>query len=98
MWYGYAILRQPLPGNCSSCGDGCVGFVDLIMPSRVDNVDKCIQSGWNVGGSGGIPGPNATIPGGSSAIPGSNPKNPVVLPNTITTAPSGQNVRGYIYP
>ena len=96
MWYGYATLRQPLPGNCSSCADGCVGFVDLIMPSRVASVDKCIQSGWNA--AGGIPGPNATIPGPASPIPGSNPKNPVTLPNKITTAPSGQIIRGYIYP
>lgn len=51
-WYGFATLKQPVPcgGNntstSSSCGEGCCGFMDLLLPSKVGAVDTCITNSW----------------------------------------------------
>lgn len=86
MWYGYAVLQQPLPGSCSTCGDGCVGFVDLLLPTRAAQVDKCIQSGWKGGGAQGsgfpaIPGQTLPSTGGQTIyVPGKGLVNPAPSP------------------
>jgi hypothetical protein len=51
-WYGYATLRQPVPCGSNpsgNCGEGCCGFLDLLLPGNVAKVDKCISSGWSSG-------------------------------------------------
>lgn len=78
-WYGYAVLQQPVPCPTGSsqdqCGaDGCTGFMDLILPSRISVVDKCIQQNWNKNNFSG----SGTIgPPGSPTGPGTPGNNPV---------------------
>lgn len=55
-WYGYATIQQPVNG-------GCVGFVDLIMPSKVAKVDACIQSNWGKTGNSLSASPLGPTPG-----------------------------------
>lgn len=75
IWYGYVTLRQPVPcsGNNpgSNCGEGCIGFVDLLTPSKVKSVNDCIKNGYNQYVSGQVivpytPG-NSGLPTGTQA-------------------------------
>ena len=89
-WYGYATLQQPLPGSCSTCGNGCVGFIDLLWPSRVAKVDMCMQAGWN---DSNVAADNHPMPGGTD-----NQGNPISIPNKpVAIAPNGQPIVGYIH-
>lgn len=62
VWYGYATLQQPTPGTCATCADGCAGFVDLIMPSKIQSVDNCIQTNWGKSVNFGGVGPGGVVP------------------------------------
>lgn len=85
VWYGYATLKQPQPGNCKTCATGCCGFLDLLLPSHVAAVNKCIQDGW-IGSAGGTGYPaviGKTLPatGGQTInVPGRGLENPAPSP------------------
>lgn len=38
-WYGWVTLKQPVTG-------GCIGFVDLMLPSHAKSVDACLSNNY----------------------------------------------------
>jgi hypothetical protein len=76
-WDGYATLQQPVSSDVSGCKG--VGIADLLLPSRIADVDACIARNWNRN-SDCCPGcgqtsSNTPAPGEPNANP--NPGNPI---------------------
>ncbi len=45
-WDGYATLQQPVQSDVDPSCPG-VGIVDLLLPSRIAQVDNVISKNWN---------------------------------------------------